>query len=90
MGLRKNNPFHIQGGITGKYKGFLDVGLAYSYKDALVLLTKIDFLKDWTIGYSYDWSIAQLSKYNGGSHEIMIGYTFKERKKTEQVKAKFE
>ena len=86
----KNNPFHIQGGITGRYKDVLDVGVAYSYKDALILLAKVDFLKGWSLGYSYDLSIAKLRGYNNGSHEIMIGYTFKQKKKEEKVKAKFE
>lgn len=34
-------------------------------------------LFDWVrVGYAYDFSVSELSKYNQGSHEIMVGFCF--------------
>ena len=34
-------------------------------------------LFNWVrVGYSYDMSISELSKYHQGSHEIMVGFCF--------------
>ena len=33
------------------------------------------------IGYSYDFTLTKLARVNSGSHEIMIGYDFNQKKK---------
>jgi len=37
------------------------------------------------LGYSYDYTITELNKYNDGSHEIILRYQF--QKKTTQIKS---
>jgi type IX secretion system PorP/SprF family membrane protein len=44
-------------------------------QDALIFTMGL-YMKNFTIGYSYDFSISQLSTTSGGSHEISIVYEF--------------
>jgi type IX secretion system PorP/SprF family membrane protein len=44
-------------------------------QDALIFLLGI-YLKDFTVGYSYDFTISPLSTSAGGAHEISIVYEF--------------
>ncbi len=37
--------------------------------------------QQFRVGYSYDYVLSDLTKYTGGSHEIMLGYTFGFQKK---------
>ncbi len=51
------------------------VGLAYRYNDAGSILAGITFKKSFFLGYSYDFSVTRLRKYNNGSHDIIFRYT---------------
>lgn len=51
------------------------VGLAYRYNDAGSILAGITFKKSFFLGYSYDFSVTKLRKYNNGSHDIIFRYT---------------
>ncbi|MCC6834868.1 MAG: type IX secretion system membrane protein PorP/SprF, partial [Cytophagales bacterium] len=44
-------------------------------QDALILTLGL-YLKDIVVGYSYDFSISELSTTSGGAHEISIVYEF--------------
>lgn len=51
-------------------------GLAFRWRDAVSVLVGTNIQKKYIIGYSFDWSVLGISKYNSGSHEIMVGYLF--------------
>ena len=51
-------------------------GLSVRYRDAVSILLGSTIKKKYMIGYSFDWSVMGISRYNAGSHEIMIGYLF--------------
>lgn len=51
-------------------------GLTYRLQDALVLLGGIELANGVRIGYSYDLTTSRLAKAGGGSHEVVVGYTF--------------
>ncbi|SKC21838.1 type IX secretion system membrane protein, PorP/SprF family [Alkalitalea saponilacus] len=52
-------------------------GLSYRIQDAVVLLGGVELQNGLKIGYSYDITTSKLSRAgSGGSHEIMVGYTF--------------
>jgi type IX secretion system PorP/SprF family membrane protein len=53
-------------------------GLAYRHKDACSILLGYAYDEKFYFGYAYDLGINSMRKYNSGSHEIMIGYRFKE------------
>lgn len=51
-------------------------GLSYRFQDAVVLMGGVELANGIRIGYSYDITTSTLNKISGGSHEVMIGYTF--------------
>jgi type IX secretion system PorP/SprF family membrane protein len=55
-------------------------GFSYRNKDAVAIMVGYSFDESLFFGYAYDIGISELSKYNTGSHEIMIGYRFNDIK----------
>lgn len=58
---------------------FFDIiGLGASYRtgDSFDLLGQVQINRRLRIGYSYDYSLTRLTRYNAGSHEIMLRYQF--------------
>ncbi|MDD2278269.1 MAG: type IX secretion system membrane protein PorP/SprF [Bacteroidales bacterium] len=51
------------GGISGRWQDGISLLFGYQYDRYL-------------FGYSFDYSLTGIRKYNAGSHEIMIGYKF--------------
>ncbi|BDX37377.1 membrane protein [Tenuifilaceae bacterium CYCD] len=51
-------------------------GLSVRWKDAVGVLIGGTYKNKYMFGYSFDWSLLGISKYNSGSHEIMVGYMF--------------
>jgi len=53
------------------------VGVMYRTGDAFGGLVGLDITEQFHLGYSYDWSYGlETSKYNAGSHEIVLRYDF--------------
>lgn len=51
-------------------------GVTYRVKSAVIGMIGIELMSGLKIGYSYDFSASDLNRYNNGSHEIMVGYSF--------------
>ena len=51
-------------------------GVSYSVGGALTALVGIEMLNGIKIGYSYDFELSPLLKYNSGSHEVTVRYCF--------------
>jgi type IX secretion system PorP/SprF family membrane protein len=51
-------------------------GVTYRVKSAVIGMIGIELMSGLKIGYSYDFSTTDLSKYNNGSHELMVSYCF--------------
>lgn len=51
-------------------------GLSFRWKDGVSVLVGATLKNKYMIGYSFDWSLLGISKYNSGTHEIMVGYMF--------------
>ena len=54
--------------------------LSFRNKDAVAIMLGYSFDESLFFGYAYDIGISELSKYNTGSHEVMIGYRFNDIK----------
>jgi len=55
----------------------LTLGAMYRSGDAVGALIGLDITEQLHLGYSYDWSYGlETSKYNGGSHELVLRYDF--------------
>lgn len=67
----------IQGDFTANFLLYdkLSLGAMYRTGDGVGALLAFSFTDQFTLGYSYDWSLANATgKYNSGSHEIMLRY----------------
>ncbi len=53
-----------------------ELGVSYRYTDAFIALAGFNITQNLKIGYSYDFSVSELSGYNNGSHEIVLLYNF--------------
>jgi type IX secretion system PorP/SprF family membrane protein len=76
----------LQFDFTGNVilRDMLMLGLSYrttgdntnSKGESLIGIIKVALFKNLEIGYSYDYTLSQLSTINSGTHEIYLGYTF--------------
>ena len=51
-------------------------GVSYTVGGALTALFGIEMMNGLMIGYSYDFELSPLMKYNSGSHEVTVRYCF--------------
>ncbi len=75
-------PAQLQADVNARVvyqdRGWL--GVSFRSQDAVSFLLGYIQEERIYIGYSYDFTITGLKKYNTGSHEIMIGYRFNDLK----------
>ena len=75
-------PVQVDAGVKLTYQSKVWVGANYRSGDAVSALMGYMF-KNWLmVGYSYDYSITAIRKYNSGTHEVMLGLRFMPPKKT--------
>ncbi len=70
------NLWQLDININAVYRDKFWGGLSYRLQDAIVVMSGIEMASGLKIGYSYDITTSKISKVTGGSHEIMVGYTF--------------
>jgi len=54
----------------------LGLGMSYRTGDAVIGMLELQAAPNFRIGYSYDYTISNLSKYNSGTHELIMRYEF--------------
>jgi type IX secretion system PorP/SprF family membrane protein len=59
------------------FKDDLWIGTSYRGKEAIVGILEYQINPQLRLGYSYDYTLGPLSKYNSGAHEILVRYEFK-------------
>lgn len=59
-----------------RYNKFISAGLAYRYKDAVALRIGVD-IKNFYMGYSYEYPTSAIIRAGSGSHELIAGYSLK-------------
>lgn len=59
-----------------RYNKFLSAGLGYRFDDAIVVTVAAE-IKNFFIGYSYDYATTAINRASSGSHEIVLGYSMK-------------
>ncbi|MGB0423082.1 MAG: type IX secretion system membrane protein PorP/SprF, partial [Flavobacteriales bacterium] len=55
---------------------WLWLGGMYRFGDAFALIASFQVTDQLRAGYSYDYTLSELSGYNSGSHELMLSYDF--------------
>ena len=58
------------------------LGASYRWEDSVSALVGIQFLKDFFLGYSFDYTVTPLNKYNDGTHEIILRYQLPQKSST--------
>jgi len=56
------------------YNEKFELGAAYRFDDSVSILMNVNVAPNLRIGYSYDYTISNLSQFNSGSHEIVLLY----------------
>jgi type IX secretion system PorP/SprF family membrane protein len=74
-------PLQVDGGLRVSYQGKVWLGANYRTDDAVSAVVGYMFSQWLMFGYSYDYSITPLRKYNTGTHEVMLGMRFMPPKK---------
>ncbi|MEM7040380.1 MAG: type IX secretion system membrane protein PorP/SprF, partial [Bacteroidota bacterium] len=71
-----NSPMELDLNANLIIKESLWLGLSYRTGDAVVGMMEYQITPQLRFGYSYDFAITELQKYNNGSHELMVRYEF--------------
>jgi hypothetical protein len=50
------------------------IGVSYRTGDAVLGMAEIQINDQFRIGYAYDYTLTELTRYNSGSHEFMLRY----------------
>lgn len=74
-------PVQFNGALRIIFKDMIWAGATYRTRDAMSFLVGVKIQENLSFGYSYDMSRTNLKNYNSGSHEVMIGVSFKNRSK---------
>jgi type IX secretion system PorP/SprF family membrane protein len=64
-----------------KFQDIMWVGVSYRVKDAFVGNVGVNFSDFASLSYSYDASTSEISSYQNGSHEVILGLKIKKKKK---------
>lgn len=59
-----------------RYNRFLSFGVGYRWKDAFTVSVAAE-IKNFFIGYAYDYPVSEISRASSGSHELFAGYRLK-------------
>lgn len=51
-------------------------GISYRYEEAIIFMGGLELKNGIMVGYSYDWSVSDVGRYIGGSHEVTLSYSF--------------
>ena len=70
------NLYQAEATMRVRYNKFITGGVAYRHKDAVSLVAGVE-IKNFLVGYSYDYPISDISKATSGSHEVFVNYNVK-------------
>lgn len=69
-----NSPLNVDVNASFLFYNTLWVGASYRHNNAVVGLLEVNVTDFLRVGYSYDFITNRLKNYNGGSHELFIGF----------------
>ena len=70
------NLFQAEATMRVRYNKFITGGVAYRHNDAVSLVAGVE-IKNFVVGYSYDYPISDISKATSGSPEVFVNYNVK-------------
>ena len=57
----------------------LEFGLSYRIDDSLAAMIGIQSTQKFRIGYAFEYSTSNFGRFNSGTHELLLIYTFNRR-----------
>jgi type IX secretion system PorP/SprF family membrane protein len=72
--------FQIDFSVVASYQKHFYFGVGFREKDALRLISKVQIDRYFAAGYTYDFTSMGASRNSGGSHEIMLSFTYNKPK----------
>ena len=73
-------PYQLEYSLKLTYKDMIWIGGNYRDKDGVAALFGVTVIKKLNIAYAYDYSLTSIKRYNQGSHEICLNYSFIKKK----------
>jgi type IX secretion system PorP/SprF family membrane protein len=73
LGTVQGMPLQVMGSLYLNYDSRYWMGMTYTHTSGLGVAFGMQCLEYMTLAYLYDYGIAHLRAYHGGSHEVMIG-----------------
>lgn len=71
-----NSPFEMDFNVMAIFHEVLRIGATVRTNDSFDMLVQFHMKNNVRFGYSYDFTLTELTRASTGSHEIMIGYDF--------------
>jgi type IX secretion system PorP/SprF family membrane protein len=71
---------HLTAGINFIYNKKFWGGVSYRVGESVTGMIGIELFSGMRVGYAYDFSTTEISSFNSGSHELMLGYCFSLKK----------
>ena len=81
-------PISVDVNVNAYINQKLSMGLFHRLNDSFGALSSFKANEEFSIGYSYDFTISELNRYTSGSHEILLSYHFKNFPKTRKISCK--
>ena len=72
------NPIQFELGARMVIKEHFYGGIGYRYQDAFTAMLGTTY-NNFMFGYSYDITTSDLKRFSTGTHEVMLGYRFKNK-----------
>ena len=71
------------------YRDKIGLGVSYRNLDAVYVLFEYIHNQKFEFSYAFDFTISELTQYNSGSHEVVVGYRFGSQKRKVRCPAKY-
>lgn len=70
------NTYTAEATMRATYNKIFTIGIGYRWKDAVSAMIGAE-IKNFFLGYAYDYPLSAIGKVSSGSHEILAGYQLK-------------
>ncbi len=73
LGYVNSAPLAIDVNAFIDFDNVLALGIGYRNGDALIGMFKLNFMKFFSLGYAYDYTISNMSTISNSTHEVLLG-----------------
>lgn len=71
--LDQARPAFFEVGMRARYQSNMWAGLSYRNDNTFVGMLGMNFMEKFKFGYAYEFKSGDISQYNGGTHELVLG-----------------